>query len=48
MDLGFGEKASVLVVSTKYKHNTQGTRRVLSGFKPPEKKPYMMLAGLYY
>jgi hypothetical protein len=33
----------MMVVSTVYKHKTQGTVRVLPSSRPLKKKPYMML-----
>jgi hypothetical protein len=37
-----------MVVSSAYKHNTQGTNEFLPSFRPPMKKPYVMLVFLYY
>jgi hypothetical protein len=37
-----------MVVSTAYKHNTQGRNEVGPCFRSPMEKPYVMLVYLYY
>jgi hypothetical protein len=39
---------SMLVVSAVYKQKTQGTKRGLLSFRPPKKKPFVVLVCLYW